>query len=259
VASHYQDISSKNAVIAYLKANGMSPFAPNFTITKMGNHPDVKGNGFVPYYIIFDHTGKLISHHMCGSYHGGDGWRMIEIVDELLEKAPAIYLGAEPYEKIAPLAARVSKGKALGGSVKKIDAKLASEPDAATKAELERLMGLVTKYRDRKMGYAEALEGKHPAGVIPTLKQLSKTFKGTSLAAAVDEKLTEMGDSDTLKDQVAIEKSFLKISKAYEKTKEKRRTDAYIAKTVKKLEKLIEGKDHLPYAATVEAFLADLR
>ena len=78
MASRRQDISSKIAEIAYLKANGMSPFAPNLTITKMGSHPDVKGNGFVPYYIIFDHTGKLVSHNMCGSYQGGDGWKMRE-------------------------------------------------------------------------------------------------------------------------------------------------------------------------------------
>ena len=108
MASHCQDISNQKKVITYLKANKMSEFAPNLTITKDGSHPDVKGIRLMPYYIIFDHTGKLRAHHMCGSYHGGDEWRMIEIVDELLAKTPPIYLGAEPFKKIAPLAAQVA-------------------------------------------------------------------------------------------------------------------------------------------------------
>ena len=40
------------------------------TITKMGRHPDVRGNGYVPYYVVFDHTGKLAYDHMGGRYHG---------------------------------------------------------------------------------------------------------------------------------------------------------------------------------------------
>ena len=133
VASHCQAVSNKRETISYVKANGMSAFSPNMTITSNGNHPDVKGNGFVPYYIMFDHTGKLHYHHMCGSYHGGDGNRFIEIVDELVKKAPAIYLGKEPFQKIAPLAEQVAKGKGLGASMKKIDGALAGDPDAETK------------------------------------------------------------------------------------------------------------------------------
>ena len=47
--------------------------------------------------------------------------------------------------------------------------------------------------------------------------------------------------------------------KSYEKVKESKRTDALTERTVKKLEKLIDGKNGLPFTQTVEAYLKDLR
>jgi len=213
----------------------------------------------MPYYIIFDHTGKLVAHHMCGSYHGGDGWKMIEIVDELLKSAPAIYLGKEPFKKIAPLAAKVASNKALGGAVKQIDSKLSSAPDAETKAELERLMAVVTRYRDRRLAYATVIEGSQPSKVLPELKSLAKTFKGTSLGKEVTDRLAELEKSESLEQAVAIEKGFRKIVRSFERVKEKKRTDELIEKTVEKLERLIAGKEDLPISETVEAYLAELR
>ena len=259
IASHCQAISNEKSVVAYLKANGMSEFAPNFTVTSNGSHPDVKGNGFVPYYIIFDHTGKLHAHHMCGSYHGGDGWKMIEIVDKLLKDAPAVYLGREPFKKIKPIADKVASGKGIGTATKQIDSKLASDPDDATKAELERLKEVVIRYRDHKLAVIERMEGGQPSQVIPELKKLARKFNGTSLAEPIDKRLEALEGSADHKASIAIEKGFGKIVRAFEKVKESKRSDALIEKTVKKLEKLIEGKEELPIAATVEAYLADLR
>ena len=73
------------------------------TVTSFGGHPGVKGNGHVPYYMVFDHTGKLRRQHMGGAYHGGDGLEMIEWVDRLLKETPAIWLGNEPFQHLADL------------------------------------------------------------------------------------------------------------------------------------------------------------
>ncbi len=259
VASHCQDTSSRKAVIAYLRNNNMSAFAPNITITKNGRHPDVRGNGYVPYYIVFDHTGKLVHHHMCGSYHGGDGLKMIDWVDKLLKAAPAIYLGKEPFKKIGFIADKVSSGKNLGTAVKALEALRAAPPSDGVKAELDRLHAIVVKHRDGKLARIEKLVGSQPGEVVAATKSLLKSFKGTQLAEPIAAKLEEYEDSDALADAVKLEKAFRKIAKSYERVKESKRTDALIAKTVKKLEKLIDGKGGLPFTQTVEAFLKDLR
>lgn len=44
---------------------------------------------YVPYYLIFDHTGKLRHNHMGGPYHGGDGNRYQQLVKELLKEVPS--------------------------------------------------------------------------------------------------------------------------------------------------------------------------
>ncbi len=44
---------------------------------------------FVPYYLIFDHTGKLRYNHMAGPYHGGNGNTYQKLVKELLKEVPA--------------------------------------------------------------------------------------------------------------------------------------------------------------------------
>jgi len=259
IATHRQNNATRSEVIAYLKANGLSVFTPNFSVTKMGSHPDIPGNGFAPYYAVFDHTGTLVHDHMGGSYHGGDGLEMIRYVDQLLAQTPAIYLGAAPFKKIGPLAHKVSSGKALGASVKRIDSVLAAPPDAATAGELKRLLALVVRYRDRKLQRALGLVGSEPDAVLGRLKQLARSFQGTSLAADVESELAVMQTSGDLKAAVGMQKKFRRIVKAFERVKEKKRSDALIEKTVQKLEALLVGHESLPFASTVEAYLADLR
>ena len=101
VASHCQRDTQEN-VVNYIKSKGLAADTPNVTVTSQGRHPKVKGNGYVPYYMVFDHHGTLIREHMCGDYHGGDGLAMIEWVDKLLADAPdeflrgqALLLGAQ--------------------------------------------------------------------------------------------------------------------------------------------------------------------
>ena len=106
VATHCQNNSQAN-VISYLQSKNLASNTPNCTVTSFGGHPQVKGNGYVPYYMVFDHHGKLVQHHMCGDYHGGDGLEMIEWVDKLLQDAPGIYLGKEPFEHAPKIVAHL--------------------------------------------------------------------------------------------------------------------------------------------------------
>ena len=108
LAAHCQD-QPRETVVRYVRGKELEASTPNFTVTSFGGHPGVKGNGYVPYYMVFDQHGDLAYHHMCGGYHGGDGLAMIDRVDKLLKETPEIYLGKEPFEAVPKLAAKLKK------------------------------------------------------------------------------------------------------------------------------------------------------
>jgi len=230
----------------HLQAHRMWSFQPNLTITKNGGHPDVKGKRnsdgvrLMPYYLVFDHTGRLVTHNMGGPYHDGDGWTMIRVVDRLLAETPQIYLGPERFERIEPLVTLVEKGKHLGAVVQKIDRALANAPDAETKAELERLLARLARYRDRRLVWVGSLEGSDPQRVIPVLTQMAKELKGTSLAAEVQSKMSALSTSKSLATAVDLQKRYERIRKRYESVKPKKRTEALNERTLEKLESLLE-------------------
>ena len=253
VAAHCQRDSREN-VVAYVKGKGLSGDSPNFTVTSFGGHPKVKGNGYVPYYMVFDQHGDLVHHHMCGDYHGGDGLKMIELVDQLLAATPAIYLGKEPFTTHAKLAAQVGKKKRLPAAILDIERKLAAE---SGDAELARLQAAIADYRTRMLARADALQASDPTEVIPSLEALLKDFKGTSMAADVETKLAEMKKSEPLKRSITIWKSYLKTTRRLEKMKEP--SSKARAQTAAKLEKLLEGNEDLPVAATIRETIESLR
>ncbi len=259
IISHREDTSSRGEVIAFLRNNHMPASVPNLTITKDGNHPDAKLGAYVPYYVLFDHTGRIVQQHLGGSYFGGDQLAMIAAAEKLVKAAPAIYVGRVAFRHLAPLAQKVGVGKGLLGNVRRLESILAAPPDAETKAEAVRLLAAVRRYRDRQLAYVAALEGSRPSALLPAMKTLAKRFRGTDLGKAVDRALTTYVASTELKDAVGIEKKFRRIVKAYEKVKESKRTDALTAKAVKKLEALLEGHGALPFADVIEAYLMDLR
>lgn len=260
IATHTHGNVTKSQVLAFVQANGLGPHASNFTITKNGSHSKIKGNGIlVPYSAVFDHTGTLVYEHMTGSYHGGNEWKMIEYVDAGLPKVPAVYVGAKPYVHVAGLAKQVASGRGLAKAILKLESLRATSEDPPTKTEVERLLAAVTRYRDRTVADALALEGTRPSAIASALRRLAKALKGTSLAADVETKLAELEASRDLQDAIVIEKGFRKVLKSWNKLKEKKRTEAVTSRAVKKLEKLIEGHPTLAITATVNAFLADLR
>jgi hypothetical protein len=256
VASHCQRNTQEN-VVAYIRGKGLSPDSPNFTVTSFGRHPKVKGNGYVPYYMVFDQHGDLAYHHMCGDYHGGDGLKMIEWVDKLLSETPAIYLGKEPFAIHKKLAAQVGKKKKLPAAILEIERRLEARPEDAERAELERLKAAITDYRARMLQRADSLVAKSPPEVLPALEALSKDFKGTPMAAEVEAKLSEMRKSSDLKQSISIFKGYRKAMKRLEKMKEPSAKTR--RKAAEKLEKLIEGHEELPVAATIRETIESLR
>jgi hypothetical protein len=256
VASHCQRDTREN-VVAYVKSKKLEASTPNVTVTSQGRHPKVMGNGFVPYYMVFDQHGDLVHHHMCGDYHGGDGLKMIEIVDKLLKDVPAIYLGKEPFVAVPKLAKQIGKKKNIAAALKEIDRRLAADAGREEKVELERLKAAITDYRDRMLARAEENLAKDPPEVIPGLTALQKDLKGTDLATPVDTKLAEMRKSADLRASIAMWKSYQKTMKRLDKMKEP--TAKARAKAADKLEKLIEGKDSLPVTKTIRASIDQLR
>lgn len=258
IASHCQNQGTKQSVIEYVREKGLSAHTPNVTITKQGRHPDVKGNGYVPYYAVFDHRGKLVHHHMCGDYHGGDGLKMIEWVDRLVDEAPAIYFGETPFAHVADLAAKVASGKKLSTALRALDAARAAGGDEATVSELTRLHEGVTAHRDSELDGVRRLMATQPSALLKALKQVQKSYAGSSYSADVDAYAKEMAKSAELKASVGLEKKLGKILKAFDKLKDKQRTPKAVAKAKEKLQKLLEGNEALPYAATIKRAQADL-
>jgi hypothetical protein len=275
VASYCQG-GAKDDVLAYALDKGITADNPNLTITKQGRHPDVKGNGYVPYYMVFDHTGKLVQHHMCGAYHGGDGNKFIEWVDKLMANAPKIYLGAEPYTAATEFAERISAGRSIANRMGKVAAGVAGD-DAALKAECERITTWVTKWRDRRLQHVDRLLAREPAEVVGELKSLARDLKGHALAADVDAKLQEFDGSKGLKDAIAIAKKWKLYRGVLARTKccplcAKAGLKTFrhgcsacsaqnaigVGMAKKQLERVIDGHEDLPITATVLEWIAGL-
>jgi hypothetical protein len=276
IATHRQN-NPRDEVVAYLRKNELSSDAPTFTVTKAGSHPKVRGNGYVPYYMVFDHHGDLVRHHMCGNYHGGDGLKMIEWVDKLLADAPDIYLGREPFERLPDLAARIGAKRKLAAAVKEAEDKLGTTTDAAERAELERMLAGVKRYRDGALARTDKLIASRPSKALAVIDGLAAELAGTQLGADAEKRAKELRASDDLTRAIAIEKGFDKAVRALGKKKGckecKRKgmrslqlgcaqcraaNKSAIAKTRKKLAALIEGADDLPITATVKEYLARL-
>lgn len=275
IASYCQS-GSKDDVLAYAQSKGITADNPNLTITKQGRHPDVKGNGYVPYYMVFDHTGKLVQHHMCGAYHGGDGNKFIEWVDDMMAKAPAVYLGNEPFTKASGPAAAISARKGMAAALAKVAAGAAGE-DAPLKAECERITQWVAKWRDGQLKHIERLLAREPGSVVKRLKALAGDLKGHALAEPVEAKLKELDGSKELKAAIKIAKSWAKYravlagSKCCDACKKAGLKNfrhgcsgcatlnaALVAGVKKKLEKAVDGKEHLPITPAVLEWLTGL-
>ncbi len=253
LATHCQENSRAN-VIEYIKGKGLAPTSPNVTVTSFGGHRKVKGNGYVPYYMVFDQHGELAHHHMCGGYHGGDGLKMIEWVKKLLKDTPEIYLGKEPFTVIPKLAAHVAKKKRLAAAVKKIETELAGEPGRERRVELQRLYDAVKAWHDTTFDNIVKLSATNPPQVVSAMKQLAKDLKGTKLGEHSARNLVELQKRRGAAPAVKI---FKKFQRAVEKLKDP--SPAELKKHFRYLEKLIEGHENLPVSKTIRKYIESLQ
>ncbi len=89
IASYCQH-GVKEEVVSALKKQGWSPEMENFSLVNQTRYKrGVKVGNYVPYYFIFDHTGKLRYHHQAGPWHGGDKNTYLELVKKLIAEVPA--------------------------------------------------------------------------------------------------------------------------------------------------------------------------
>lgn len=88
VIASYCQRGEKDPALEYLKSQGWSEEMENLSVMYQTRFPDKVKITYVPYYLIFDHTGKLRYHHMAGPYHGGNGDTYQKEVAELLKEVP---------------------------------------------------------------------------------------------------------------------------------------------------------------------------
>ena len=218
IAAHSQR-EEQAEVVAYIRSQGLPPTTPNFTITNFGSHPQVPGTGYVPYYMAFDHHGNLVRHHVAGNHHGGDGLEMIKWVDRLLKETPALYLGEKPFEAVPDLAAAVAAKSKLAEVLRDIDRRFAAGPDAATRAELGRLLEAVGVYRDAELARADRELANAPNRVRPRLRALALDLEGSRLADAVAGRIESLEVSGRLKTAIRVDAALAKIAHGLEKRK----------------------------------------
>ncbi|MHC4815734.1 MAG: TlpA family protein disulfide reductase [Planctomycetota bacterium] len=212
----YVEDRPKQQTVAYFAGLGLQQDCPNITLTNDGKHPQVKSKSYVPYYMVFDHRGRLVHHHMGGEYHSGDKRQMIEWLQKLSADVPDFYFGTQPFLKIAPLVERATEKKKLAGAIREAEAMLAPpadqpKPDPATKAELQRLLTVIARYRDRKLKSIELIYPSQPTKVLPMLAGLQREFRGTQLGKAVAAEFKRQRNSPQLKCAVAVHKDYRKI------------------------------------------------
>ncbi len=87
IASYCQH-GSREGALAALQRQGWTKELQNTSVMYHTHFPGAPVK-YVPYYLIFDHTGKLRHNHMAGPYHGGNGDLYQKQVKELLSKVPA--------------------------------------------------------------------------------------------------------------------------------------------------------------------------
>ena len=87
IASYCQS-GGKESAFSLLKRNKWTEKQKNFSVMRFTDFEKAPVE-YVPYYLIFDHTGKLRYNHMAGPYHGGDGDKYQKLVKELLKEAPS--------------------------------------------------------------------------------------------------------------------------------------------------------------------------
>ena len=90
IASNCQGFRfGKDVILGRLKKHGWSEGMENFTVAHQTMYKrGVQKGMHVPYYFIFDHTGKLRYHHQAGPWHGGDGDKYQELVAQLIKEIP---------------------------------------------------------------------------------------------------------------------------------------------------------------------------
>ena len=86
IASYCQRGNKEHALTS-LKAKGWTKDFKNTSVMYQTRFPKAPVK-YVPYYLIFDHTGKLRYNHMAGPYHGGDGNTYQKLVKKLLKEVP---------------------------------------------------------------------------------------------------------------------------------------------------------------------------
>ena len=193
VASHNQNADARTTRHEIFQ-NGLALDTSNVTVTRAAGHPGVKGTGYVPYYLVFDHHGDLAYHHQGGPYHGGDGDAVHDRVRAMLRDVPQVYVGREPYEQHAKLAREIASGKRHKSALARLHAALEEAP---ADGELLRLCAAIERLVASQVAELERIFAVDPKRAYKLLDAAREDSAGTRWSGPLDEVAERYGDRVT--------------------------------------------------------------
>lgn len=105
VIASYCQSGERGAALELLKAKGWSEKMGNLSVMHETRYSEAVPVAHEPYYLLFDHTGKLRYHHAAGSSHGGNGDTYQKQAAELLKEVPKPQVHAAGPEALSDLRA----------------------------------------------------------------------------------------------------------------------------------------------------------
>ena len=211
VASHNQRGDAKH-VRHEIFRNGLEPVTTNVSVTKSAGHPGVRGTGYVPYYLVFDHHGDLVHHHQGGPYHGGDGLAVLDRVRSMLEEVPQVYVGKEPYAEHAELAAEIASGKESRGAIARLQTALDESKDDP---ELTRLAAFVELMVVRRAAELENRLALDPKRGFTLLDAALSDVRGTAFSAPLEKIARKYEDRNLRKRLERTAEGLASVSKTW--------------------------------------------
>lgn len=212
IASFNQN-GTEEIALHELFQNGVPLTTTNVSATMQARHPGVRGTGYVPYYLVFDHHGDLVYHHQGGPYHGGDGKAVLDRVRKMLREVPRIYVGKALYTTHEKLAKSIASGKKLGRALKTLTQAIEETPDDP---ELKRLVAAVERHASEQQRHFERKLATQAKPALKGLMALAKEFRGTPWGGELVQRAEELAGKDRRKENESAAKKLAKILQAWD-------------------------------------------
>lgn len=209
----YNQRGDARAALHEVFQNGVPLGTANVSATYQARHPGVRGTGYVPYYMVFDHHGDLAYHHQGGPYHGGDGKAVLDRVRDMLKNVPKVYVGKKPYTAHEKLAQKIAEGKKLGSALKSLAKALEEAPEDP---ELQRLVAAVERHAQGLVRRFDRDVTTQAKQALKSLTASAKEYQGTPWGQDLVRYADQAGAKETRKAHESAAKLFAKALAGWE-------------------------------------------